>query len=69
MRLTGQMAERYHVYYRAHVAGTGWLGWARNGSSAGSASYAKRVTAVQVLLVPKGDPAPQSANGRVAYLR
>ncbi|MFI8525130.1 hypothetical protein ACIGB8_11815 [Promicromonospora sukumoe] len=69
MRLTGQMAEHYHVYYRAHVAGTGWLGWARNGGEAGSASYAKRVTAVQVLLVPKGDPAPQSGNGRVAYLR
>lgn len=69
MRLTGQMAEHYHVYYRAHVAGTGWLGWARNGGEAGSASYAKRVTAVQVLLVPKGDPAPQSGNGRAAYLR
>lgn len=69
MRLTGQMAERYHVYYRAHVAGTGWLGWARDGGESGSASYTNRVTAVQVLLVPKGDPAPQSGNGRVAYLR
>lgn len=69
MRLTGQMAEHYHVYYRAYVAGTGWLGWARDGGEAGSASYTNRVTAVQVLLVPKGDPAPQSGNGRAAYLR
>jgi hypothetical protein len=68
MRLTDQMAVQYDIYYRTHVAGTGWLGWARNSGRAGTESYAKRVTAVQVLLVKKGDPAPPNAYGRAAYL-
>lgn len=68
MRLTDQMAAQYDIYYRTYVAGTGWLGWARNSGRAGTESYAKRVTAVQVLLVKKGDPAPPNAYGRAAYL-
>lgn len=68
MRLTDQMAAQYDIYYRTHVAGTGWLGWARNSGRAGTESYATRITAVQVLLVKKGDPAPPNAHGRAAYL-
>jgi uncharacterized protein YjdB len=68
MRLTDQMAAQYDIYYRTHVAGTGWLGWARNSGRAGTESYATRITAVQVLLVKKGDPAPPNAYGRAAYL-
>jgi hypothetical protein len=67
MRLTGEMAERYDIYYRVHVAGTGWLGWARNGAAAGTASYGPRGTAVQVVLVKKGERPLMSASGRAAY--
>lgn len=67
MRLTGEMSTRYDIYYRVHVAGTGWLGWARNGAAAGAASYKARNTAVQVVLVKKGERALMSANGRAAY--
>ncbi|WP_164545082.1 Ig-like domain repeat protein [Antribacter gilvus] len=58
IRLTGQMAEQYDVYYRTHAQKFGWLGWAKNDEPSGTAGFAYRLEAVQVLLVPKGDPAP-----------
>lgn len=67
MRLTGEMANQYDVYYRVYVAGTGWLGWARNGAAAGTTWYGHRNTAVQVVLVKKGERALMSASGRAAY--
>lgn len=67
MRLTGEMANRYDIYYRVHVAGTGWLGWARNGAAAGTQSYSYRNTAVQVVIVKKGELPLMSAYGRAAY--
>lgn len=69
MRLTGGMADRYRLYYRTYVQGIGWLGWAHDGAASGTASYTKRPTAVQVLLVPKGEAAPRSGYGRAAYRR
>lgn len=69
MRLTGEMAKQYDIYYRVHVAGKGWLGWARNGSGAGTESYSYRNTAVQVVLVKKGERALMSGYDRPAYLR
>ncbi|WP_157237275.1 hypothetical protein [Promicromonospora sukumoe] len=67
MRLTGEMAKQYDLYYRVHVAGTGWLGWARNNGRAGTESYKYRNTAVQVVLVKKGERPLMSAYGRAAY--
>jgi uncharacterized protein YjdB len=67
MRLTGEMARQYDLYYRVHVAGTGWLGWARNGAAAGTTWYGHRNTAVQVVLVKKGERALMSPSGRAAY--
>ena len=61
VRLTGEMAESYDVYYRVHAANIGWMGWARNGQEAGTQGYAYGVEAVQVLLVPKGGQAPSSS--------
>lgn len=69
MRLTGGMADHYRVYYRTYVQGIGWLGWAHDGAASGTASYALRPTAVQVLLVPRGEAAPRSGYGRAAYRR
>ncbi|MFC8796286.1 hypothetical protein ACFT2C_01010 [Promicromonospora sp. NPDC057138] len=69
MRLTGEMAQQYDIYYRVHVAGTGWLGWARNGAGAGTESYTYRNTAVQVVLVKKGERPLMSGYGRAAYKR
>lgn len=54
IRLTGNMAKHFDVWYRAHVQGRGWLSWAKNGETAGAVGESKRLEAVQVLVVPKG---------------
>ena len=58
VRLSGELAARYTVWYRVHSAEFGWLGWACDGADAGSAGYGRAVQAVQVAVLPKGDPAP-----------
>lgn len=62
-RLSGELAEEYDVYYRTHVATIGWLGWAKNGASAGSVGYDLAIEAVQVVLVSKGGRAPGTTTG------
>ena len=60
IRLTGEMKNKYDVYYRVHAQSYGWLGWAKNGEKAGTEGLAKRLEAVQIVLVEKGGAAPGS---------
>lgn len=53
IRLTGEMAQKYDVYYRVHSQTFGWLDWASNGASAGSDGYGYRIEAMQIQLVEK----------------
>ena len=53
IRLTGEMANKYDIYYRAHVEDYGWLGWAKNGASAGTIGLSKRLEAIEIKLVEK----------------
>ncbi|MCJ0606079.1 hypothetical protein [Enterococcus cecorum] len=54
IQLTGQLAERYDIYYRVHVQNFGWLDWAKNGEEVGSQGFAYHAEAVDVKLVEKG---------------
>ena len=65
IKLTGEMAEHYDVYYRVHAQSYGWLGWAKNGDPAGTAGYAKRLEGIQIVLVPKGGAAPSNSYGGI----
>ena len=58
IRLTGEMASHYDIYYRVHASEFGWLGWAKNGENAGSQGYARHAEAVEIRLVEKGNGAP-----------
>ena len=58
VRLTGEMAEHYDVYYRVHAQTFGWLGWAKNGEYAGTAGYGKRLEGIEIVLVEKNGKAP-----------
>ena len=58
IRLTSDMAMYFDVYYRAHCQSIGWLGWTGNGGSAGTDKLNLRLEAFQVVIVPKGAPAP-----------
>ena len=52
-RLTGDIAEQYDIYYRAHAANIGWMGWTKNGQSVGTIGYGLPIEAVQICLVSK----------------
>lgn len=58
IRLTGEMAKNYDVYYRTHVSKLGWLNWAKNDEASGTANYGYSVEDIQVVLVAKGASAP-----------
>ena len=59
IKLTGEVAENYDVYYSVHAENFGWLGWAKNGEEAGTAGYGYRLEAIRIQLVTKGDKAPE----------
>ena len=58
MKLTGEAAQLYDIYYRVHSANLGWLGWAMNGQEAGSQGFNYGMEALEIKLVPKGGEAP-----------
>lgn len=60
--LTGEIANKYDLYYRTHVSGYGWLGWAKNGKESGTTGLGASVEAVQFKLVKKGGKAPGSTS-------
>ena len=61
VRLTEQLEQEYDVYYRVHMQSYGWLAWAKNGEDTGALDFGKRVEALQVVIVKKGDAAPADA--------
>jgi uncharacterized protein YjdB len=63
IRLTGDLANKFDVYYRAHVADWGWLGWAKNGANAGTATCSLRMEAFEIAVTVKGDAAPGTTSG------
>lgn len=60
VRLTGEMAKHYDIYYRVYSQRLGWLDWAKNGASAGTNGYGYRSEAISIMLVEKGKKAPGS---------
>lgn len=58
IKLTGAIAETHDIYYRTFVPRYGWLDWASNGAESGGAGFGLAVSAFQVKLVKKGEPAP-----------
>lgn len=62
IRLTGKLKKYYDVYYRVYSGDNHWLGWAKNGRTAGTGQIGYKVGAVQVKLVIKGGGAPGSTS-------
>ena len=59
IKLTGEVAEHYDVYYRVHAQEFGWLGWAKNGELSGTSGYAYRLEGIEIKLVEKGTNFPE----------
>ena len=62
IRLTGSDADKYDIWYQAHVQNYGWLGWTKNGASAGTTGKGLRMEAIRVRILPKGSAAPGSTD-------
>lgn len=62
IRLTGELANQYDVYYRIHSQNYGWLGWAKNDEIAGTVGMNLRAESIQVKLVAKGTFIKNTAN-------
>ena len=67
IRLTGSLADQYDIYYRAHVESYGWLNWTANGEKSGSLGYGKRMEALEIRLVKKGEAAPTGEGDSYKY--
>ncbi|MEY8460686.1 hypothetical protein AALA69_06085 [Eggerthellaceae bacterium 24-137] len=63
VKLTGALAKRYNVYYRANIVGYGWTDWGKNGQAVGARKLAS-VRGYQVKLVKKGKDAPGATKNR-----
>ena len=53
IRLTGELAKKYNIFYRTHVSNVGWMDWTSNGDISGTIGYFNRVEAIQVKLEKK----------------
>lgn len=62
IRLTGEAAVTYDVWYRVHSAEVGWLGWAKNGELAGTTGKGYGIQAIEIKLQPAGKDAPGDTN-------
>ena len=72
MYLTGELAENFDIYYCLHVQTFGWSKWVKGTSEdsgwCGTSGFAKRVEAMRVKLVPKGEAAPEDmSEAKVNY--
>ena len=62
VRLTGDLAKYYDVWYRVHAQNIGWMGWAKNGAESGTSGMSMRLEAIQLVITAKGGAAPGSTD-------
>ena len=67
INLTGTLSESCDVYYRVHAQDYGWLGCTKNGNPAGTEGLSKRIEAIEIKVVTKGDTAPEM--GKEAFVK
>lgn len=60
VRLTGELATKFDVYYHLYIKDKGWLGWTKDDETAGTTGLSYRAEAYEVKLVTKGGPAPET---------
>ena len=58
LRLTGNDADKYTIWYRVHAQNIGWMGWAKNGETAGTTGQSLRLEAIQIRILPNTESAP-----------
>ena len=54
LKLSGELAKSYDLWYRVHVQDKGWMGWTSNGQLAGTAGLGLRIEAIELRIVAHG---------------
>ena len=67
LRLNGDLASSYNIFYKVHCQSLGWLGWAKNGENAGTLGYSYRVEAIKIRLVKKNHTSPAEDSTKNAF--
>lgn len=62
IKLTGELAKKFDVYYQVHSENFGWLDWAKNDQIAGTTGFSFNIQAIRIKLVVKGSTAPGSTS-------
>lgn len=65
IRLKGQIADSYNVFYSAMLSDGSICGWASNGSSTGALSTGSHITGLRVTLVARGGESAYDTTNRV----
>lgn len=60
--VTGDLADKWDVYYHVQSKGFGWMAWAKNGQKAGTYGYGYPIEGIEVKIVQKGGLMPSTKN-------
>lgn len=64
LSLKNGSADKYDVWYRAHVSYIGWMGWVKNGDIAGvTGGNGNNIEAIEIRTLSKGSGAPGETAG------
>jgi uncharacterized protein YjdB len=55
IKLTGEDADKYSVFYRVHAQNYGWLGWAKDGQISGTSGQGLRLEGIEIVVLPEGE--------------
>jgi peptidoglycan/xylan/chitin deacetylase (PgdA/CDA1 family) len=63
IKLTGEIGDKFDIFYRVHVENVGWTAWTSNGQAAGTEGISYRMEGIEIKLLPKGSAnAPKTGN-------
>ncbi len=54
MKLSGEVEEKFDLYYSVYLHRTGWTEWSANGKTAGNPEGAGRIEGMRILILKKG---------------
>ncbi|MDT2756577.1 L,D-transpeptidase family protein [Enterococcus asini] len=55
LRLKENLQDEYTIYYQVYTPEFGWLGWAKNGESAGSTGFGYEIEKINIRILPVTD--------------
>jgi uncharacterized protein YjdB len=67
INLSGELGEKYDIYYRLFIENFGWMNWSRNGAPAGVSEMPYAALSVQVIMLPKGSTPPAGTGQSYIY--